>query len=62
MPLKDNDVVEYLTPEESERFLSVVKEWPDTDVHHMVLLAYVTGMRRSEILNWKSGTSTFTSK
>ncbi|MDR1083899.1 MAG: site-specific integrase [Deltaproteobacteria bacterium] len=49
MPVKDNDVVEYLTPEESERFLSVVKEWPDIDVRHMVLLAYITGMRRGEI-------------
>lgn len=49
MPVKDNDVVEYLTPEESARFLSVVKEWPDIDVRHMVLLAFVTGMRRGEI-------------
>lgn len=49
MPRKDNDLVEYLTPEEADRFLKVVHEWPDLDVRHMVLLAYVTGMRRGEI-------------
>jgi integrase len=49
MTIKDNDVVEYLNPEESERFLSVVKTWSGTDVRHMVLLAYVTGMRRGAI-------------
>ena len=49
MPRKDNDIVEYLTPEEADRFLKVVHKWPDLDVRHMVLLAYVTGMRRGEI-------------
>jgi len=38
-------MVEYLTPEEAGRFLKVIHEWPDLDVRHMVLLAYVTGMR-----------------
>jgi integrase len=29
--------------------LKVVNDWPDLDVRHMLLLAYVTGMRRGEI-------------
>ncbi|MDR1487952.1 MAG: tyrosine-type recombinase/integrase [Deltaproteobacteria bacterium] len=49
MPIKDNDVVEYLNPEESERFLSVVKTWPDADVRNMAPPTYITGMRRGEI-------------
>ena len=49
MPRKDNEVVEYLTPDEARRFLAVVKTWPDLDARHMLLLAYFTGMRRGEI-------------
>lgn len=49
MPVKDNEVVEYLKPEEARRFLGVVEDWPDPDVRHMLQVAYFTGMRRGEI-------------
>lgn len=49
MPHKDNEVVEYLKPEDARRFLDVVRDWPDPDVRNMLLVAYFTGMRRGEI-------------
>ncbi|MDR1657367.1 MAG: tyrosine-type recombinase/integrase [Deltaproteobacteria bacterium] len=49
MPHKDNEVVEYLTPDDARRFLDVVREWPDADVRNMLLVAYFTDMRRGEI-------------
>jgi integrase len=49
MPAKDNEVVEYLKPEEAQRFLEVVRSWPDSDVSHMLQTAYFTGMRRGEL-------------
>ena len=49
MPNKDNEVVEYLRPEEAQRFLEVVRNWPDHDVSHMLQVAYFTGMRRGEL-------------
>lgn len=49
MPHKDNEVVEYLRPDDARRFLDVVREWPDTAVRNMLLVAYFTGMRRGEI-------------
>lgn len=49
MPVKDNDIVEYLKPEEAQRFLDVVRGWPERDVSHMLQVAYFTGMRRSEL-------------
>ena len=49
MPVKDNEVVEYLKPEEAQRFLAVLKDWPVRDVANMLLLAFFTGMRRGEM-------------
>ena len=49
MPKRDNEVVEYLTPEETERFLKTIRAWPAKDVSNMLLLAFFTGMRRGEI-------------
>ena len=49
MPVKNNEVVEYLRPEEAQRFLEVVRAWPDSDVSHMLQVAYFTGMRRGEL-------------
>ena len=49
MPRKDNEVTEYLTPDEAKRFLGVVESWHDPDVRHMLQVAYFTGMRRGEI-------------
>ncbi|MGE4296493.1 MAG: tyrosine-type recombinase/integrase [Desulfovibrionaceae bacterium] len=49
MPRKDNEVVEFLSPEEAGRLARTLSDWPARDVAHMLELAFVTGMRRGEI-------------
>jgi integrase len=49
LPKKDNEVTEYLSPEEVESLLSVLEVWPSRDVARMLHLALLTGMRRGEI-------------
>ena len=49
MPVKDNEVIEHLTPEETHRFLDCARTWPARDVGNMLLLAFFTGMRRGEM-------------
>jgi len=49
MPKRDNEVVEYLKPEQLKRLLSVLRKWPSRDVARMLKLAMLTGMRRGEI-------------
>ena len=55
MPIKDNEVIEYLKPEEAQRFLILLKDWPVRDVANMLLLAFFTGMRRGEIFKLEVG-------
>lgn len=49
LPKKDNEVTEYLTPEEAERLIRVLNGWKDQDVANMLQIAWLTGMRRGEI-------------
>ena len=49
MPVKNNEVIEHLTPEETRRFLETARSWPARDVGNMLLLAFFTGMRRGEM-------------
>jgi Site-specific recombinase XerD len=49
MPKKDNEVVEYLAPDEAARLMRVLDEWPTRDAPRMLKLAMFTGMRRGEI-------------
>lgn len=49
MPVKDNEVIEYLKPNEAKKFLETVRNWPVKDVANMLLLAFFTGMRRGEM-------------
>ncbi len=49
MPRKDNEVVEYLEPEEAARFMEILNDWPRQDVSRMLKLAMFTGLRRGEI-------------
>jgi len=49
MPQKDNEVVEYLEPEQAARFMEVLEAWPSRDVSRMLKLAMFTGLRRGEI-------------
>ncbi len=49
MPRKDNEVVEYLEPQDAASLLEVLEEWPAQDVARMLKLAMFSGMRRGEI-------------
>ena len=50
LPEKNNeDTEEYLTDEEAQRLIEVLKTWHRQDVARMVRLAWLTGMRRGEI-------------
>lgn len=49
LPKRDNEVTEYLTPEEARRLMDVLETWPSQDVANMLKLAWLTGMRRGEI-------------
>jgi len=49
LPKKNNEVTEYLTPEEAKRFFDVLESWPNQDISRMLKLAMFTGMRRGEI-------------
>lgn len=49
LPKKDNQVTEYLTPEEAERLMKVIDNWPSKDAPRMLKVAWLTGMRRGEI-------------
>lgn len=49
LPEKDNEVVEYLEPDQAERFAKILDSWKAQDVARMLKLAMVTGLRRGEI-------------
>lgn len=49
MPERDNEVVEYLTPEEAARLDKVLQGWKSKDAVRMIQVAMLTGMRRGEI-------------
>lgn len=49
LPEKNNQVTEYLDPDEAKRFLEVLDSWPNQDVPRMLKLAMISGMRRGEI-------------
>jgi integrase len=53
LPQKNNEVTEYLTPEEAQRFLKVLEGWPNQDVSRMLKLAMFSGLRRGEIFKLK---------
>jgi integrase len=49
LPDKDNELVEYLEPDQAERFLKVLDSWKTQDVARMLKMAMVTGLRRGEL-------------
>lgn len=49
LPKKDNEVVEYLEPDQMSRLVEVLDSWPAQDVARMLRIAMFTGMRRGEI-------------
>jgi len=62
MPVKDNEVIEYLTIEEVNSFLETARLWPARDVGNMLMLAFFTGMRRGEIFKLEDGDVDFEMK
>lgn len=54
LPKVDNEVTEYLEPEDAERFVKVLDSWRRQDVARMLKLAMLSGMRRGEIFKLKS--------
>lgn len=53
MPKRDNERVEYLSTEETERFFFVLQNWPNQEACRMLKLAYFTAMRKGEIFALK---------
>ena len=49
MPKRDNEVVEYLTPDQAASLDKVLEAWPTRDAPRMIKIAMLTGMRRGEI-------------
>jgi integrase len=49
MPEKNNERIEYLTPEEAKRLTDTLDSWKRQDIARMLKLAMVTGMRRGEV-------------
>lgn len=49
MPKRDNEKVEFLTPDEVDRLLKVLASWKAQDVARMLKLAMFSGLRRGEI-------------
>lgn len=49
MPKRDNEVVQYLAPEQAAQLLETLDEWPSPDVANMLRLAMFSGARRGEI-------------
>ena len=49
MPKKDNEVVEFLTPEQAQSLDKVLNGWESKDIARMIRIAMLTGMRRGEI-------------
>lgn len=62
LPKKDNQVTEYLTPEEAERLMKVLDKWPSKDAPRMLKIAWLTGMRRGEIFKLEDRDCDFTQR
>lgn len=49
MPRRDNEVTEFLTPDEAARLFKTLDEWKAQDVANMLRVAMFSGLRRGEI-------------
>lgn len=49
LPVRNNEVTEYLTEEEAQRLMMTLDGWPEQDAPRMLKVAWLTGMRRGEI-------------
>jgi len=62
LPVKDNQVTEYLTSEQAERLMRVLKEWKSQDAPRMLQIVWLTGMRRGEIFRLEDRDCDFNQK
>jgi integrase len=60
VPKVNNEVTEYLEPEEAARFANVLDSWPSQDVSRMLKLAMLSGMRRGEVFKLEDRDLKFT--
>jgi integrase len=49
MPKRDNELTEFLTPDQAARLLKTLDEWAAQDVANMLRVAMFSGLRRGEI-------------
>jgi integrase len=49
MPKRDNELTEFLTPDEAGRLLKTLDDWKAQDVANMLKVAMFSGLRRGEI-------------
>lgn len=53
IPKIDNQITEYMTPEQTERLLKTLDEWPCRNTAAFVKFAFYTGLRRGELFKLK---------
>ncbi len=53
IPKIDNQITEYMTPEQTERLLRTLEEWPCKNTAAFVKFAFYTGLRRGELFKLK---------
>jgi integrase len=62
MPKRDNELTEFLTPEQAARLLNTLDEWKAQDVANMLRVAMFSGLRRGEIFKLRDGDVDYTNK
>ena len=62
IPVKDNQVTEYLTSDQAERLMRVLEGWKSQDAPRMLQIVWLTGMRRGEIFRLEDRDCDFNQK
>jgi integrase len=62
MPKRDNEVTEFLTPDEAGRLIKTLDEWTAQDVANMLRVAMFSGLRRGEIFKLQDSDIDYSNK
>ena len=62
MPKRDNELTEFLAPDEAARLQKNLDEWPSQDVANMLRVAMFSGLRRGEIFKLQDNDIDFANK